>query len=348
MGKELIYILPALVTLYWVARIFFFHKTVKVQLYIAIGMFLAVLTLFYKEDTAALVFPFFYFAVKQKISNNGVSRFDWLMLLPSILFLPYNHTAVFYVFLIVQFFIIMIFNIIGLRRYRKMQGEYYVDYDIHAENLGQILALILAAAAVVFVMVLLTDILSANIMVICILSVLLSTLQYLIGRYTYRYHDSGRLTDETIQEIKPLPLPSIIISTEKQKPAENTDEMEHTPANGTSDDAVLLKRVIDEKLYLDPMLSLVTLATSLNTNRTYLSNAIHSVYNQNFSEFINTLRVEHAARLMRECSDDVSIKEIAVKSGYVHTQSFYRHFTELKQTTPKAWYDTYHPINYKL
>ena len=63
MGKELIYILPALVTLYWVARIFFFHKTVKVQLYIAIGMFLAVLTLFYKEDTAALVFPFFYFII---------------------------------------------------------------------------------------------------------------------------------------------------------------------------------------------------------------------------------------------------------------------------------------------
>ena len=46
----------------------------------------------------------------------------------------------------------------------------------------------------------------------------------------------------------------------------------------------------------------------------------------------------HAAlELMKAGGEDVNIKDVALKSGYNHIQSFYRNFTLIMETTPKAW-----------
>lgn len=335
--KLCIYILPVLITLYWVIRIFFKSRVGKIQVFMAVGMLMAALTLYYKEDTASMIFPFFYLAVRQKTSVTGVGRFDWLVLLPSILFLPYNHSIVFYAYIVLQVLSIMSFSIVSLHNYKKTVAENFVDSDILAENLEQILAYIAATVLVVFVMVIMPDFISSYWAIIGVLTLLLSMLLYLIGHYTYKFNNVDLLADiasdyrpsgeslETVGEPSEQKLPAV---------AEKNPEIEESSVA-----AGLLQRVIEEKMYLDPTLSLVSLASRLNTNRTYLSNEIHSVFHQNFSEFINSLRIEYAIGLMRGEGAEMSVKEIALSSGYSHIQSFYRHFMEIKQTTPKMWID---------
>ena len=337
--KVCIYILPVLVTLYWVIRIFFKSKIGKIQVFVAVGMLMAALTLFYKEDTASMIFPFFYLAVRQKTSVAGIGRFDWLVLLPSILFLPYNHSIAFYAYTVLQVLSILLFSVVSIHRYKKLVAENYVDSDALAENLEQILAYIAATVPVVFVMVVMPDIISSYWVIMGVLTVLLSMLLYLIGHYTYKFNnvdllaeiasDSGLSGTETGNAVTDSGRSSAVSVVEK-----SAEVGEESPAA-----AGILQRVIDEKMYLDPTLSLVSLAARLNTNRTYLSNEIHSVYHQNFSEFINSLRIGYAMELMRGGGADMSIKEIALNSGYSHIQSFYRHFMEIEQSTPKAWID---------
>ncbi len=336
--KLCIYILPVLVTLYWVIRIFLKSRVGKIQVFVAVGMLMAALTLYYKEDTASMIFPFFYLAVRQKTSVTGVGRFDWLVLLPSILFLPYNHSIVFYAYIVLQVVSIMSFSIVSLHNYKKIVAENFVDSDTLAENLEQILAYIAAAVLVVFVMVIMPDFISSYWAIIGVLTLLLSMLLYLIGHYTYKFNNVDLLADIASDSRHSGERPKIIIeeSSEQKAPVvakKNPETEESSVATG------LLQKVIDEKMYLDPTLSLVSLASRLNTNRTYLSNEIHSVFHQNFSEFINSLRIEYAIGLMRGEGAEMSVKEIALSSGYSHIQSFYRHFMEIKQTTPKMWID---------
>lgn len=324
-------ILPALITLFWVVRIFFRKDAVKTQLYVCAGMLMAAISLFYKNDTVSFVFPFLYLAVKNKTSDSGTCRFDWLMLLPSVLFLPFDRTTAFYIFLGIQIVAISVWCIVRVSRYNRLIAEYYVDSDSSSESLGEILAYVIAAVTVLSIFMILPDVVAESLWIQMGLAVFICVLQYLIGLKTFNIScdfDINADTQSSDGEQEEQLLQS-------QETADTTSVVD-SPAQ-TTGVSKLLQKVIDEKMYLDPMLSLVSLAAALNTNRTYLSNDIHSCYNQNFSDFINSLRIEYALTLMKNGDGDASIKEIALQSGYNNVQSFYRHFAEIMEMTPKTW-----------
>jgi AraC-like DNA-binding protein len=52
-----------------------------------------------------------------------------------------------------------------------------------------------------------------------------------------------------------------------------------------------------------------------------------------FSDYINGLRVDYAARLLEE-NPDLSINEVIIKSGFTSTSAFYRNFKKFKGITP--------------
>ncbi len=83
-----------------------------------------------------------------------------------------------------------------------------------------------------------------------------------------------------------------------------------------------------EELYTNPSITRRTLADLLNTNENYLANAIREGYNgQTFSEYINSLRLKHSHRLLRnELSD--SIEQIALNSGFSSYKYFHKLFRE--------------------
>lgn len=95
------------------------------------------------------------------------------------------------------------------------------------------------------------------------------------------------------------------------------------PAERQKADEVLLSRLEtllrEDKLYLDPTLSIETLASKAGTNRTYLIRAL-KLRNENFSTCLNGLRLEHATQLMR-LYPDKDLSEIAEQSGFSNQRS---------------------------
>ena len=93
------------------------------------------------------------------------------------------------------------------------------------------------------------------------------------------------------------------------------------------------KLVNDEKLFLYPNLKVSDLATRLHSNRNYIYHAINVEMGVSFSDYINGLRVDYAARLL-EANPDLSINDVMIKSGFTSSSAFYRYFKKFKGITP--------------
>ncbi|MGM9699784.1 MAG: helix-turn-helix domain-containing protein [Prevotella sp.] len=94
-----------------------------------------------------------------------------------------------------------------------------------------------------------------------------------------------------------------------------------------------------DKVYLDPNLSLVSLASEIGSNRSYLSEYInHS--GKTFYEYINDYRISEACRLIDESASEggrLTLGEISTRSGFNSISSFNRHFYKIKSMTPSAY-----------
>ncbi len=94
----------------------------------------------------------------------------------------------------------------------------------------------------------------------------------------------------------------------------------------------------EEATYLDPKLSLVSLADRLDVHPKQLSQAINEGTDHNFIQFINTYRIRHAQRLLLD-PDRRSDKIIAIAldSGFGSLSTFNAVFKQITQTTPSVY-----------
>ena len=90
----------------------------------------------------------------------------------------------------------------------------------------------------------------------------------------------------------------------------------------------LEKLMITERLFTRSELTREELAARLGTNRTKLGSAIKETYNQSYSEYITSLRLNEAVALLDK-QRDMDMQLVAENSGYGTYSSFYRAF--LKQ-----------------
>ncbi len=96
--------------------------------------------------------------------------------------------------------------------------------------------------------------------------------------------------------------------------------------------------VEQEKLYLDPGLSLKDVADKLHTNTKYLSQVVNHHAGQNFQQFINAYRVEDAKRkILDEANDNLTLFGIALQCGFKNKSTFYKVFKESVGMTPKKF-----------
>ena len=110
-------------------------------------------------------------------------------------------------------------------------------------------------------------------------------------------------------------------------------EVDHYP-NNLKD--LIVNKMEEEQVYLQPNLKISDLAALLGTNRNYLYNAINVGMGISFSEFVNRYRVGHAQRLLLE-NPAANIEEIATQSGFSSEVTFYRNFKAVTGTTPYKW-----------
>lgn len=98
------------------------------------------------------------------------------------------------------------------------------------------------------------------------------------------------------------------------------------------------KVVVDEKLYLNPELSLKTLANSLNKTPNEISRAINSGLLKSFNEFINEHRVNEVIQLMKNKENDkFTLEAISKMAGFNSTTSFNKNFKNVTGKTPKEY-----------
>ena len=309
-------ILPAAVTLFWIIRIFFLGNVNKVQLYIVWGMIMAVLTIFYGRFFVLFVFPLFHMAVRQKTCSGGVTKWDWAILLPSFLLEPYTDTRFFVVFLCLQIAFITVWSVMSVRKYEHRFAELYDSGgEMSAEDIGQVLTFMIITVLVFVIEMILPTYVASYFWVRLFLASFVALLQFMIGYYTFRMKDTSLIAEELSDDS--------MLADGKQEALSTDDE--------------LIRKAVNDELFLDPTISLVSMAEKLGTNRTYLSNSIHSCRGMNFSDFVNSLRIEYFTRIVGELGPEANIKEAAMRSGYSNLQSFYRNFSEIMKVTPAVW-----------
>lgn len=92
----------------------------------------------------------------------------------------------------------------------------------------------------------------------------------------------------------------------------------------------------DEKLFLQPSLTLTDVAERLGTNKTYVSRLVNNAYDMGFPELINTLRVDYAERYMMD-HRDAKQTEVAEQCGFLSASAFNNIFKKVTGMTPSIW-----------
>ena len=95
--------------------------------------------------------------------------------------------------------------------------------------------------------------------------------------------------------------------------------------------------VITKQLYLTPNLKIGDVAKVTGICRTYISTYINQTKGVSFSDYINSLRVEHAKSLLSQNTDNTKIATLATRSGFSSEQSFYRNFHKFTGMKPLEW-----------
>ena len=96
---------------------------------------------------------------------------------------------------------------------------------------------------------------------------------------------------------------------------------------------------IDADGYVSPGLTIKELSETLHTNRTYLSGYIKSTYNVSFRDWVTSLRIEYAKRLLDKFPE-LTIADVSSKSGFQSPSHFIRLFREREDCSPAKWRKT--------
>ena len=95
-----------------------------------------------------------------------------------------------------------------------------------------------------------------------------------------------------------------------------------------------------ERLFLQPGLTLMDVAEKLNTNKTYISKLVNQTYNIPFPDLVNTLRIDYAEEYLISHRDATQM-DIARACGFPSASSLNNTFKKVTGMTPRIWLATY-------
>lgn len=131
-----------------------------------------------------------------------------------------------------------------------------------------------------------------------------------------------------------------LVADELDIPLMNLNEKYRSSSLRSIDEIKLydqLKQLLEtDKLYLNPELSLKTVADLLNTNTKYLSQVVNHQAGINFQQFINLYRVKEAKhKIVKDSFSNLTLYGIALQCGFKNKSTFYKVFKEVTGYTPK-------------
>lgn len=105
----------------------------------------------------------------------------------------------------------------------------------------------------------------------------------------------------------------------------------------------LTEYVMESKSFLNPDLSVYMLADHFRVSEDEIIDAVHSTHGITFSDYIDTLRIEHAIKLLDEqkehfrTDDQDDMSRLAHQCGYLERSVFERSFQKVMQTSLKDY-----------
>ena len=91
----------------------------------------------------------------------------------------------------------------------------------------------------------------------------------------------------------------------------------------------------DGKLFLDPDINLNRVARRLSIPSREVSRAINGIAGQNFSQYVNALRINEACELMKQ--SDASVTSVIYLAGFNTKSNFNREFLRVTGKSPSEW-----------
>lgn len=147
--------------------------------------------------------------------------------------------------------------------------------------------------------------------------------------------------EDAISQTEPVDTP--LASTEQASADCHDDAIaaaSHAPANmSKAQEASLEQHIrewVDAREYTKGGLTIEDIARATGTNRTYISGFVNAHYGMTFREWINSLRLEYAKRLMSG-KPDMPLADVAAEAGYLSPSYFSRTFKESEGLTPGKW-----------
>lgn len=99
---------------------------------------------------------------------------------------------------------------------------------------------------------------------------------------------------------------------------------------------LLLRSMEEDRLFLNPKLTIMDVAKHIEVNKTYISYYLNRCEGINFYDYVNRFRIEEACVLMGEMTvkNRKLLVDVAELSGFKSFSTFYRSFAKFKGVTP--------------
>ena len=287
-----------------------------------------VLTVIYSWATLT-TYPLYYLYIKAITDYHDPGKFEMALLLTpgliaaaasiSVLLFGLRHEVPDTFISIVRPIQTILVCVISLIKLNKFDRSVYDSYsEVEGKTAKPIIILVAVQFTAAFCTVVLT-ILGPRFFtgktVLAVPSVLFAGIIYAIAYVGFRYRFGAYQMENELKED--------IILTDK----ENEDSVLFN---------IIQEKMENERMYLQPGLSVVDLAKSIGSNRTYVSTSINSHSGKSFAMFVNTYRVEYAKQIM-EKDGKLSIAQVAEMSGFASEESFRRNFRNITGKSPSDW-----------
>lgn len=98
----------------------------------------------------------------------------------------------------------------------------------------------------------------------------------------------------------------------------------------------LNRAMCEQRLYLNPDLSLLLLSKKVGALQTTVSQAINEKLNKSFNQYINEFRIQHAQQLLTDESH-LTMELVAERSGFNSNSTFFTAFKKIAGQTPASY-----------
>lgn len=99
----------------------------------------------------------------------------------------------------------------------------------------------------------------------------------------------------------------------------------------------LLQIMDEEKLYLDPKLTLDKVAARSKCSKTEISSFLSNHLGYSYYEWLASYRIKHAKNMLDEFGDEYKLEAVAHASGFQSKTTFNRYFKELVGVHPSSY-----------